>query len=52
VIEPESDRIDSAPAAEGTKKVWQAPTLTLLGDVRKLTETGGSSRIDSNGTST
>lgn len=57
-MEPAFDRIDPAPvaeespAAEGAKKVWTAPTLTTLGDARKLTENGGSSRIDFNGTST
>ena len=47
--EPTSDR--SAVERSETKQEWHAPQLTVLGDMRTLTETGGMANLDGAGTS-
>ena len=39
-----------ADAPEGGTREWHAPMLTVLGDVRTLTEAGGLAAIDGVGT--
>jgi len=50
---PESptDRFDLGPGSGETtnKQTWSAPVLTVLGDARTLTETGGQVNIDGTG---
>lgn len=48
--EPTSDRSAVERSVE-TKQEWHAPQLTVLGDMRKLTETGGQFAPDGGGTS-
>jgi len=48
--EPTGERSDVERSSK-TKQEWHAPHLTVLGDMRTLTETGGAVSPDGPGTS-
>jgi hypothetical protein len=47
----ERSSAESSAEAAGGKREWHAPALTVLGDARTLTETGGATVLDALGSS-
>jgi hypothetical protein len=51
MIEPRDTRSPGEKSSDEVKQDWQAPALTLLGDARTLTESGGALLPDGAGSS-